>query len=151
MKQHFFYRILSALLFSLLFFHCAAGETPRSDETSLVLISQDRGVPPASQNRQLFYKIYVNEELTAQTGSALPGTEKSATLHLRPGKYWIYAERWTLSAGAPGSEESPGQYQRANNVWQMKTHVEVVIVENRRQMVRFGFDHTSRRFYWQQE
>lgn len=153
-KTNIIYPLLWAAFASFMFFQCASKETRPVDEDlsrpkkdRIILFSKDRGEPSASQNRLVYYKIFINEELITQTASGLPGTEKSATLPLKPGKYWLYAERWIFSSSE--LQEDPGSYERANNVWQMKTHIEIVVEKGKPMVFNFGFDHKTRKFYWE--
>ncbi len=93
----------------------------------------------------VFYKIYLNNELAARTGTGGPFAEKSAALVLPPGEYALLAERWELNTVAGGERKS---YLRANNIIQMKKPVSLTITEKTNRMeFRLGVDHSSRSFY----
>lgn len=110
--------------------------------------SMDRGKSDPLEDRTVYYKIFLDKELTAKTPSGLFFQRKKLDLHLSPGRYLFFAERWVLEESAEGDVP---EYKRANNVWQMKP-IYIDIPENPQlfKMI-FGIDHDNKEFYFKIE
>lgn len=115
---------------------------------NVVLESQDRGAANPEEDRTIYYKIFLDKELAAKTTSGLFFQKKKLSLHLTPGRYLFFAERWYLEES---SDNEVPEYKRANNVWQMKPMYIDVLESPDTLKIIFGMDHDQKEFYFKIE
>ena len=108
----------------------------------------DKGKADPSEDKTIYYKIYLDRELAAKTTSGLFFQKKKLSLRLSAGRYLFFAERWYLEES--GDNEIP-EYKRANNVWQMKPmYIDIPEGQDSFEMT-FGIDHDTKEFYYKIE
>jgi len=155
------------LAFSMIFVHVSCESTPDTRETkntntiedtekdlitkteiivkeNIRFESVDIGDADPKLDKTVYYKIYINKELTAKTPAGLFFQKKNFKLNLSEGKYLFFAERWQLEK-RKGHELA--EYYRANNIWQMKEPVYLKVTPGGITKVHFGYDHDQRKFY----
>ncbi|MDH5716234.1 MAG: hypothetical protein OEZ22_01185 [Spirochaetia bacterium] len=133
-KENIKYLILTIVLI----INCA-GFFTRSPEDNFFFIAQDMGETKISEDKLIYYKIYINNEYVAKTPAGYFFEEKKISLYIKPGKHIFYVERWIL-------DEPDEVYKRANNVWQMPENVYLNVGE-KKAIIKTGFHHGFQRSY----
>ena len=107
----------------------------------------DIGDANPSLDKTVYYKLYINKELTTKTPPGLFFQNKKVSLNLSKGKHLLYVERWQLEKR--NNNDLP-EYYRANNIWQMKSPMYMLIPNRGITNIQFGYDHAKRSFYLKQ-
>jgi len=139
-----FYFIIALLLAGAKCSHFFS-TTPRDN---LYINSIDRGEVNPDQDTLVYYKIFINKELSAKTEAALFFQSKKNSFRLPEGKYLFFVERWELEKRTGDDGETVQEYRRSNNVWQMGSPIYVEIFKDKSFVdINFGYDHSARLFY----
>ncbi len=99
-------------------------ETEKETEKGRILLKViDSGIDGPSEDRRVFYRIYMNKLETGRTTTGLESQYKTYETSVSPNRHLIMLEKWALNA-------EQGEYVKLNNINQLKPSYCYIVVES---------------------